>query len=279
VTGRSGRALAAGVAIVALYAASAWLSGQLSPLARRPLLDGLVPPTPYRWVDPPPELAGTNLVPASSTFRVELGNRGSLTAIVTTDDAQVTLILPRGAFADAAGERGVEVRIEPLAPSEVTPPEPPAVILGNVYRLRADYVPSGERAALASDARVVLVYPFVPTDHSVHEVISTADGMAWTAVETNDFRSIQQADGPIETLGYVAVAQSGVTASPPAGPGETSGVATIVIVIGLIVLAAGAAAALRPARAGAKKRGGANRPARGAARGSRPNRSRSNRRD
>jgi hypothetical protein len=278
VTGRSARALAAGVAIVALYAASAWLSGQLSPLARRPLLDGLVPPTPYRWVEPPTELAGTNLAPASSTFRVELGTRGSVTAIATTDDAQVTLILPRGAFAGAAGERGVEVTIEPLAPSEVEPPEPPAVILGNVYRLRADYVPSGQRAALASDARVVLVYPFLATDHSGHAVISSAEGVAWTAVETNDFRSIQQADGPIETLGFVAVGQTGTTASPSAGPGDTSNVATVVIVIALVVLAAAAAVALRPASS-SRKRGRASRPARGAARGSRPSRSRSTRRD
>jgi hypothetical protein len=268
VTGRSGRALAAGVAVVALYATSAWFSGHLSPLARRPLLDGLVPPTPYRWVDPPPELAGTNLAPASATFRVELGNRGSLTAIVTTDDAQVTLILPRGTFAESAGERGVEVRIEPLAPSEIEPPDPPAGILGNVYRLRADYVPSGERAALAGDARVVLVYPFLSTDHFGHSVISSPDGVDWTAVETNDFRSIQQADGPIETLGYVAVAQTGVTASPSAGPGETSSIATVVIVVGLVVLAAGAAVALRPASS-SRKRGRASRPARGAARGSR----------
>jgi hypothetical protein len=279
VRGRSGRALAAGVAVVALYAASAWLSGQLSPLARRPLLDGLVPPTPYRWVDPPPELAGTNLAPASATFRVDLGNRGSLTAIVTTDDAQVTLILPRGAFADAAGQRGVEVTIEPLAPSEIEPPDPPAGILGNVYRLRADYVPSGERAALASESRVVLVYPFLATDHSGHAVISSADGVAWAAVETNDFRSIQQADGPLETLGYVAVAQTGTTARPSAGPGDTSNVATIVIVIGLVVLAGAATVALRPSSSSRKVGRASGRLARGAARGSRRRRSRSTRRD
>jgi hypothetical protein len=198
-----------------------------------------------------------------------------VTAIVTTDDAQVTLILPRGAFAGASDERVVEVTIQPLPPSEIEAPDPPAAILGNVYRLRAVYVPSGERAALASDARVVLVYPFIATDHSGHSVISSPDGIEWTAVETNDFRSIQQADGPIETLGYVAVAQTGVTVSPSAGPGETSSVATVVIVIGLVVLAAGAAVALRPASS--RKRGRASRPGPRGARGSRRRRSRSSR--
>ena len=106
-TSRTTRTIAAGIAIVAFYAATAWLSGQLSPLARRPLLDGLAPPTPYRWVDPPPELASTNLAPAPGTFRVELGTRGSLTAVLTTTDAQVTLILPKGSFAPAEGERAI----------------------------------------------------------------------------------------------------------------------------------------------------------------------------
>lgn len=295
-TSRRARALAAGIVAALAYAAAAWLSGQLSPLARRPLLDGLIPPAPYRWVDPPADLAPTNLEPASEESEVELGNRGSVTAIVSTDDAQVTLVLPRGAFPAAQGERRVRVRIEPLAPDEVDPPEMPLRILGNVYRLRANYVPSDDPASLAAEARVVLVYPFVATDHSEHAVLVSADGVTWSAVETNDFRSIQQADGPIETLGYVAAAQTGTRASPTPGAAGGTDAATIAIVVGLVALAAGAALALRPARptrgrgtrtpssrkpgrARRKKKEneekGASRPARGAARGSRHPRSRS----
>jgi hypothetical protein len=247
-TSRSAKALAAGVAVGLVYASTAWLSGHLSPVARRPLLDGFIPPTPYRWVDPPRDLAPTNVEPASAASEVELGNRGSVTAILSTEDAQVTLVLPRGAFAEARQQRGVGVQIEPLAPDDVEPPEPPQRILGNVYRLRAFYVPSGERAALEIDARVVLVYPFIPTDHGEHAVVASPDGETWTAVETNDFRSIQQADGAIETLGYVAVVQTGTSPAPTPGGEEGTDVAMIAIVVGLVALAAGAALALRPSR-------------------------------
>ena len=298
---RSRTVLAIGIAIVAVYVASAWFSGQLSPLARRPLLDGLVPPAPYRWVDPPPELASTNVEPTPVTTVVKLGNRGSATAIVSTDDAQVTLVLPRGAFGNAPQQQSLRVRIDPLPPDAVEPPEPPLRILGNVYRLRGNYVPSGDPAPLQTEGvRVVLVYPFISTDHWQHAVIVSPDGESWTSVETNDFRGIQQADGPIETLGYVAVVPTGVRASPAPTAEDGVDVATIGIVVGLIALGAGAVLALRPTRRpSARRRGGSrkrtdprrrrdertrgrrrsSRPARGAARDSRPNRSPNTRTD
>jgi len=294
--------LAIGITVVAVYVATAWFSGQLSPVARRPLLDGLVPPAPYRWVDPPPELASTNVEPTPVTTVVELGNRGSETAIVSTDDAQVTLVLPRGAFGTAPERQGVRVRIEPLSPDAVEPPEPPLRILGNVHRLRGNYIPSGDAAPFQSvGARVVLVYPFISTDHWQHAVIVSADGESWTAVETNDFRAIQQADGPIDALGYVAVAQTGTRASTAPTPDGGVDVATVAIIAGLVALAAGAVWAVRPARGSSKRRPvgsrkrtdarrrrdertpgrgrSSSRPARGAARGSRPNRSPNTRTD
>lgn len=283
-TNRTTRTLAAGLAIVALYAGSAWFSGQLSPLARRPLLDGLAPPTPYRWVDPPPELASTNLVPAPGTFLVELGNRGNVTAVLTTTDAQVTLILPKGSFAPAERERAVEVSIEPLGASSVDPPPPPFEILGNVYRLDATYLPSDEPAELAAEARVVLTYPFSTGPHPGHTIVHSSDGASWTATDTNDLPSIQQADGPIEALGYVAVAQDMTATTPGPANDEGSPVATIAISVGLVVLAVAAAAALWGPSIRRGGRGRPNRPRKGAARGSRrggrsPSRSRSTRRD
>jgi hypothetical protein len=266
VTTRS-RALAAGVAVVAMYAGAAWLSGQQSPLARRPLLDGLAPPAPYRWVDPPPELAGTNQPPSSGTFPVALGRRGSLTAVVTTEDALVTLILPKGSFASAEDERRVEVTIEPLAPSDVGPVPDPLQILGNVYRIDATYVPSGDAAPLVADARVVLTYPFSTGAHPSNAIVSSEDGTAWTTLDTNDLPSIQQADAAIDALGYTAVVRTPSTASPGTDGDSTSDVATYAIIGALLALAAGAAIALRGTRP--------SRPARGAGRGSRRGSSRS----
>lgn len=269
---RRGAAAATGVAVAAIYAVSAAWSGHLSPLARRPILDGVAPSVPYRWAEPPPELASTNLAPAPGAFRVELGNRGSVTKVFTTDDAQVTVILSARTFAPSADQRAIEVAIEPLGGSEVTPPEPPLQILGNVYRIEATYVPSGDDARLRSDARIVLVYPFSTTLHR-HEVVVSPDGEAWTAVDTNDLPSIQQADGVTSTMDYVAIAGRPGSPAPPSGEGGGSNAATIAIVFALVVMAIGAVVALRPwgsGRSGGKKP--PSRPARGSARGSRRSR-------
>jgi hypothetical protein len=270
VTSRTTRTIAAGLAVVALSAGSAWLSGQLSPLARRPLLDGLAPPTPYRWVDPPPELASTNLAPAPGNFRVELANRGSETAVLTTTDAQVTLILPEGAFPPTRGTRAVEVSIQPLAASAVDPPPPPLEIVGNVYRLEATEVPSGVPAELAAEARVVLTYPFSTGAHPGHTVVHTSDGASWTTSDTNDLPSIQQADAPLDGLGYVAVARdTTATSEPGITDDESASVATIAISVGLVVLAVAAAVTMLGPSIRRGKPGTTSRPSKGSARGSR----------
>jgi hypothetical protein len=260
--------LGTGAAVVVAYVAAAVLSGHLSPLARRPLLDGLIPPTPYRWVDPPPELASTNVEPASQTFEVALGERGSETAVLTTADAQVTLILPKNVFPAAPDQRAVSVRIEPLAASAVDEPDPPLLILGNVYRLEAAYRPSRDLAAFGGEARVVLVYPRIANDHGGHEILVSHDGRSWRGSETNDLPSIQQADAAIASLGYVTVGGRPPSPTASSAPGASSSTAaTIGIVAGLLVLAVGTAVVLWPSR---------RRPT--GATGSRPTRSRSSRR-
>ena len=247
------RALGAGLAIAVVYALTAMWSGHLSPLARRPLLDGLAPPTAYRWVQPPPELAATNQKPSTGTFTVELGKDGSKTAVVTTDDAQVTVILPAGSFASAEGQRSVEVTVEPLAGAAAHPDEPLHVV-GNVYLLDATYRPSGDEAKLANLATVVLVYPLLANDHGSHSIIWSTTGDRWKALETDDLPSIQQAGADIRELGYVSVA--GQPASPTTGAGSSgsgSSPATIAIVAGLIVLAVVAAVLRRGSRSASRE--------------------------
>ena len=239
------RALGIGAAVALVYALTALWSGHLSPLARRPLLDGLAPPTAYRWVKPPPELAATNEKPTKGTFEVKLGNAGSKTAVFTTDDAQVTLILPEGSFADAEGQRSVQVTVEPLA-GAIAHPDDPLHVVGNVYLIGATYRPSGDDAALASLATVVLVYPLLANDHGSHSMIWSKTGERWQAIDTDDLPSIQQAGADIDELGYLSVA--GQPASPTVGTGDGGGgssTATIAVVAALIVLAVLAAFLLR----------------------------------
>ena len=169
------RALGAGLAVALVYAATAIVSGHLSPLSSGPLLDGLAPPTAYRWVKPPPELAATNQKPTPGTFTVKLGNDGSKTAVFTTDDAQVTVILPEGSFADAEGQRSVQVAVDPLA-GAIAHPDDPLHVVGNVYLVEATYQPSGDAAKLANLATVVIVYPLLANDHGSHSIIWSRSG-------------------------------------------------------------------------------------------------------
>jgi hypothetical protein len=254
---RRGLALATGLCVAVVYVSAAIWSGQLSPLARRPLLDGLAPPEPYRWVEPPPELASTNVAPTRQSFRIELQGTGSETTAITTDDAQVTMIFPERAFADAPQQRYVQVTIEPLGASEVGAPEPPTQIRGNAYLIEANYRPSGALATLETSVQVVLVYPLVPNDHGGHEVLVSADGEVWSAVVTNDLPSVLQADAQIESLEYVAI--GGQPPSPTASPTDTGGAtrsnaAAVVISVAIGVLVAGVAWVLWPGSARRSRR-------------------------
>jgi hypothetical protein len=241
------------LAVVGVYLLSAVLSGHQSVHARRPIFDGVTPAVPYKWVDPPRALGGTNEDPTSGTFQVELAGNGSKTAVLTTDDAQVTLILAKGAFAPAKDETYVQVSITPLAADAVTAPPSPLKLLGNVIRIEATYEPSGTPADLVEGTtRVVLVYPLVVGAHG-HTIAASSDGRSWTTPETNDLPSIQQADALIDALGYAAVASTpnGASATSSGGPASGgSSAATIAIVAGLVVLTGAAVYVMRGRRGG-----------------------------
>jgi hypothetical protein len=117
---------------------------------------------------------------------------------------------------------------------------------------------------------VVLTYPFSTGAHPGHTIVHSSDGASWTATDTNDLPSIQQADAPIDALGYVAVARDATAGTPGPSNDETSPVATIVISLGLVVLAAAAAVTLwGPWIRRGGKSGTASRRPKGSARGSR----------
>ncbi|MEX0743884.1 MAG: hypothetical protein WD248_05935 [Actinomycetota bacterium] len=91
----------------------------------------------------------------------------------------------------------------------------------------------------------MLTYPFSTGAHPGNTIVHSTDGATWTTVDTNDLPSIQQADAPIEALGYVAVARDTTTTSAPGiTDDEGSTIATIAISVGLVVLASAAAVTL-----------------------------------
>ena len=231
------RAIAAGSLVAAVYLGLAALSGQLSPLARRPLLDGTAPVAPYRWVSPPPELAETNVPPSPGDFTLPLTERGSRPDVLTTDDAQVTIILTAGTFAASPGQESVRLTVAPVDPATIGSPDGLAII-GNAYLLGGSYEPSGDPILehLEEPLEVILVYPLTPDAHTTsRSVVFSPDGQTWTVSDGTDSPAIQQTEGPVDTLGFVAAAASQTPIEfPPAtdeGSGTTLGVALIVAAV------------------------------------------------
>jgi hypothetical protein len=211
---RSRTALLVGVGIAVLYLAGAALSGRASLLARRPLLDGLAPPVPYRWVTPPPSLAADNKRPASLRFEVELGANGSRLGAFATSDGQVNLVLGEGAVPARQGQTAAAFTVAPVDPATLGP-VPGLVVAGNAYRIQATYRPSGDKVdTLGSQTSVGLIYPLLATpvaDPSGHLVVASADGRGWQRLRSTDTPGTHQVSAEVATTGYVAAA------IPPAG--------------------------------------------------------------
>jgi hypothetical protein len=237
------RALGWGLVIVALYVAGAIVSGHLSPLARRPLLDGFIPPAPYRWADPPPELADSNLPPASGKTRILIGPQGSAAAFFATDDAQVTLNVPKGAFPARPGRDAVVMTIQPVDPASVGALPGRLSVKGNVYLIAAAYRPTGDRAQrLAGSIVAILTYPSLSDDLGNHTVVVSPDGQRWKRIKTQDQHATKQVTGRLRSLGYLGVASAPLPSSGPGGitpPAEGIPLSMIAVVIGAAMLIAG----------------------------------------
>jgi hypothetical protein len=242
-SGRSRLVLLAGVGIVVLYLAGAVVSGRASILARRPLLDGLAPPTPYRWVNPPPDLAAGNKPPASTRFTVELTANGSRLGAFSTSDGQLNLVLSEGGVAARPGQTGVEVAVDPVDPATLGAAPSGLVVAGNAYRIRVSYRPSGRKVeALGGQSSVGLVYPLLATavaDPGGHVVLSSADGRTWEQLPSTDTPGTHQVSAGLKRTGYVQV---GV--APAQGSGSDprdrilllgTGIAVVIVVAALVL--------------------------------------------
>jgi hypothetical protein len=238
---RSGLALLTGLGVVALYLAGAAVSGRASILTRRPLLDGLAPPTPYRWVSPPPEMAASNKPPASTRFTVDLAPEGSQLGAFSTSDGQINLVLSQGAVPARPGQTRVEFSVDPVDPATLGPPPSGLVTAGNAYRIQGGYQPSGEEVgALGGQSSVGLVYPLLATavaDPGGHQLLSSADGQAWEALPSTDTPGTHQVSARLARTGYVVVGVAPSAAEPGSDPRNRILLAGTAVA-GLIVAAA-----------------------------------------
>lgn len=213
-------AVASGLVVVLAYLAGSGLGGRLSPLARRPLLDGLAPPPPYHWVKPPPELSSGNRPPQGATGTIALGPSGSQVSAISTGDGQANLLMEANAIAPSPGQRSVAVAIQPIDPASLAPSPSGLALAGNAYRVRFSYQPSGKAVtALAGKATISLVFPLLPIPVSSpfdYTVLSSADGKGWAKQASTVTPGSHQVASTVPEPGYVIVAV------PPAPPDQVA---------------------------------------------------------
>jgi hypothetical protein len=212
------RAALAGLLVALVYLGGAAASGALSPLARRPLLDGLAPPTPYRWVRPPAALAPTNKRPTPMRFTVAFGPGGrSDVGAFSTQDGQFNLVFGEGAFPPEPKQTGVEFEVVPIDPATVAPVPTGLLPAGNAYRFTAAYQPSKRPVdRLAGEVNAGVVYPLLTTpvaSPSSHLLLYSPDGKAaWTRLESTDAPGVHQVSARVPGPGHFIVA------IPPGSP-------------------------------------------------------------
>lgn len=143
-----------------------------------PIYDGIyVPPAPYRYQSPPPNVANGNQPPLSGQTILPAPGGKVAGGGVTTDDQQVITFWGPGTLRVGAGASDAKCTIAPVA----NPPPPPAgiEIRGNVYRITCVGEPGNGPVTLANTFHLTLRTPPGPVND-----IRYYDGQTWHNLTT-----------------------------------------------------------------------------------------------
>ena len=216
-----------GAAVLAAYVLAAVATVRLSDHHVRPLFEGIGPAPPYQWVDPPAEFASGNVKPHGVTRELPLTATGSGLTSLSSGDAQVVVNIPDGAVPPKAGDTGVSVRFEPLAPKRLAPPPVGLRADGNAYRVTFAYAPSGQALdAVAKPGNIVMGLP----EPGV-AILWSADGRRWERLAGQPVGGPTTLGTRFERTGYYLGATSPTTGGKSSSTGRI--VAVIAIVVGV----------------------------------------------
>jgi hypothetical protein len=149
------------------------LTGLLHPRFGPPMYEGAVgPEAPYRYVNPPGDLAASNQPALSGQTTLPVQNGEVQGGGVQTSDGQVLVYFGLGALRAASGAQTITLRIDPVT----DPPPPPAgsQIRGNVYRIAATVDPGGAAPIIVRGYNVSMRYPPGPFTE-----LQLYDGSTW----------------------------------------------------------------------------------------------------
>ena len=224
---------AAGVALVALYAAVVVVTNLTTDLPVRPLFDGAGGSTPYKWVKPPWYVGAANIEPKASSSDITFENGVSPLIGVTSDDAQMILNLPQGALPSKEGATGVRASFTPFDPKKLAKLPEPLRPNGNAYRVEMAYEPSGEPVRqTTTSGNVILVVP-----DEAEEILYSVDGKSWDELPTHRLGDPTTVGSAFNKPGFYLVGTAlPEFPNPNKGSGTKKTVGTVMIVVAVALL-------------------------------------------
>ena len=261
----------AGTGLALLYVVVAGLTSHLSSRPVLPLFDGFAPPTPYAWVNPPPERAGDNVAPKAVEREIALGPEGAPASNVSTDDAQAIVGLTPGSVPAKPADTAVSVAVTPGDAGALGPLPPGLRAVSNAYRVQLTYVPSQTPLSrLGAKGTIALT-----AAETGDRLLYSADGQTWQELAFRPFGTNHGLFAELDTPGWYLVAASPALATPAGGDDGSGALRTALLVlagvapiVGAILVvrlpspvpAAPAPRPRRPAAASRPKKGGKKRP-------------------
>jgi hypothetical protein len=217
----------AGAGLALLYVAVAAITSQLSSRPVLPLFDGFAPPTPYAWVNPPPERAGDNVAPKAADREFALGPDGAPASNAATDDAQAIVGVNQGSVPANPPDTAVRVRITPGDAGTLGPLPPGLRAVSNAYRVDLTYVPSQTPLTrLAVKGTVALT-----AAENGDRLLFSPDGQAWQEMAFRPYGTDHGLFTELETPGWYLVAASPALGGAAGEGGEASDALRTVLLV------------------------------------------------
>lgn len=239
------RPVAVGLGLAGIYLVAAVATLVVSDRPFRPLFDGLATPQPYRWVNPPRELARDNQQPAAAGQEAPLGPEGSPFLYVTPEDGQVILILEEGVAPPHPPDTAVAVAVTPVDVLTLGPLPDAHSPQSNAYRVDVTYRPSGQPVTeLHVESSAIGLVAAGASD----ALLASPDGRSWEPRRTTPLAGAHGLETPFTGPGYFVVTDI----DDNEGGGGTSPVVVIVVLLVPPLLVGGLVLRSRRAKAAAE---------------------------
>jgi hypothetical protein len=228
-----------GAGLAVLYVAVAAVTAALSSRPVLPLFDGLAPPTPYAWVNPPPARVRDNVPPKAADQQIPLAADGSTATNVTTDDAQAVVNFEAGSVAAHPPDTGVRVEVTPLDAGTLGALPAGMRAVSNAYRVRLTYAPSQTPVpGLAVKGTVALT-----AAEAGNRMLYSADAQTWQELKFQPYGADHGVFGEFAAPGWFVVATT--TGGTPSAASSSHALRNALLVVAAVVPIVGAALALK----------------------------------